>query len=204
VLSLSHQRVDEEWNGLIRGRAPGPWRPGGGLARWKVRVLTLEEGAEWPSGQEHLEEGAEWPSGQEHSDFIFSPRNVNACVNHNRCAVGLTLLVPSNRLSSTGSTAFPIAIAHKLSSVSPEAVMGQREYLARYSYTIILHLQPGFNTIAWSGHAPILYNPLQPLQPRGQDSCPTNAVIGRTWVSLLQCRRPVRGPSGPQRIHLSH
>ncbi len=141
---MIHQRVDEEWNGLIQGRAPGPWTPGNGLVRWKVKVHTLEEGARWPSGQEH-------------SDFIFSPRDVNACVNHNRCAVGLTLLVPSNRLSPTGNTTLPIAIAHRLTSASPEGTTGQKEYLARYSYTIILDLQPGFNTIAWSGHAHILF-----------------------------------------------
>jgi hypothetical protein len=165
VLSLTHQRVDEEWNGLIQGRAPGPWTPGNGLffffgliqgrapgpwtpgnglVRWKVKVHTLVEGARWPSGQEH-------------SDFIFSPRNVNACVNHNRCAVGLTLLVPSNRLSPTGNTTLPIAIVHKLIFSSPEGTTGQKEYFARYSYTIILDLQPGFNTIAWSGQAPILF-----------------------------------------------
>lgn len=200
MLSLSHQRVDEEWNGLIQGRAPGPWRPGGGLARWKVRVLTLEEGAEWPSGQEH-------------SDFIFSPRNVNACVNHNRCAVGLTLLVPSNRLSSTGNTAFPIAIAHKLSSVSPEGVMGQREYLARYSYTIILHLQPGFNTIAWSGHAPILYkqgifhtmHPTLSFPGNGNSSYSTFSLnhLGEYSLSHDSLPIPYDVEGGPAPVHYS-
>jgi hypothetical protein len=72
-------------------------------------------------------------------------------------AVGLNLLIPSNRLSPTGNTTLPIAIAHKLPSSSPEDTTGQKEYFARYSYTVILDLQPGFNTIDWSGHAPILF-----------------------------------------------
>jgi hypothetical protein len=144
VLSLPHQGSSEDWDGLIQGRPPGPWTPGNGLVRWKVRVNTLKAGEKWPSGQEH-------------SDFIFSSRNVNACINHNRCAIGLTVLTPSNRLSINGNTPFPIAIAHRLAPSSPEGNTGRMEYKARYSYTINIDLLPGFNTIAWSGHAPILF-----------------------------------------------
>jgi hypothetical protein len=79
-----------------------------------VEVQDQEQLPSPPSSLATAEMGEKWPSGQEHSFFIFSPCNIHKCPNLNHCAIGLTVLIPSNRLSFTCNTRFPIAIAYSL------------------------------------------------------------------------------------------
>ena len=136
VLSISQQRHHEEWDGLIQKKLPGPWTSGNRHIRWRMALHILAQDEKWPEGQEY-------------SDFIFSPRSIRACHMHGKCTIGITILSSENAF-------FPISVAHKLTPISSEG-NGPPSYNAGHAYTIPMRLNAGYNTIGWSGHAPILY-----------------------------------------------
>ena len=136
VLSFSQHRLHEEWDGHIQGKLPGPWISGNKHIGWKMalHILLPDE---------------KWPEGQEYSDFIFSPRSIRACHMHGKCTIGITILAP-------GHAPFPVSVAHKLTPL-PLEDNRPPSYKADHAYIIPLSLKAGYNTIGWSGHAPILY-----------------------------------------------
>ncbi len=130
--------VNINWDGLIAGSPPTSWARGYKESYYRVTIDTL------PNTQG-------WPASQIYSDFIFYN---NKCDGHcgGGCIAGITLLVDD---LASSLLEFPVSVAHSLGTTNTQA--GSRQFKAEFSYTLIVHLQPGINHIGWVTHAPIHY-----------------------------------------------